>query len=217
TRPGSREPAATRRGGRAQQEGAAFMNGWASTRTPSNDGRCRPACHGGTVAVADTAAAACAQPLSQNGDPQVPPARHSGAGRWPMRHFLELGALSGAVPCARLHARHVLREWGLAAVADVVELVVAELLTNAISASRAADPDSPVRLWLQSDRASVLVQVWDASPQPPSATTAGADDEHGRGLLLVEAVSVGCGWYIPAANTGTAGKAVWALCQPNGE
>lgn len=33
------------------------------------------------------------------------------AGEWPLHSFLELGALDGAVPSARLHARYVLREW----------------------------------------------------------------------------------------------------------
>jgi hypothetical protein len=32
------------------------------------------------------------------------------ARRWPLRSFLELGAYSGAVPCARLHTRAVLWE-----------------------------------------------------------------------------------------------------------
>lgn len=47
--------------------------------------------------------------------------------QWPLQSFLELGALPGAVPCARLHARHVLREWGLADLADSTELLVSEL------------------------------------------------------------------------------------------
>jgi hypothetical protein len=34
------------------------------------------------------------------------------AASWPLRSHLELGALSSAVPCARLHAKHVLWEWG---------------------------------------------------------------------------------------------------------
>jgi hypothetical protein len=46
------------------------------------------------------------------------------AGEWPLHSFLELGALDGAVPSARLHARHILREWGQAALADDAELVV---------------------------------------------------------------------------------------------
>jgi hypothetical protein len=34
------------------------------------------------------------------------------------------------VPCARLHARLVLLEWGLAALSESLELVVSELVTN---------------------------------------------------------------------------------------
>ncbi len=35
------------------------------------------------------------------------------ANEWLLRDFIELGALPGAIPCARLHARLVLTEWGL--------------------------------------------------------------------------------------------------------
>jgi len=35
------------------------------------------------------------------------------ADEWPLRDFIEFGALPGAVPCARLHARLLLAEWGL--------------------------------------------------------------------------------------------------------
>ena len=31
---------------------------------------------------------------------------------WPFSSHLELGALDSAVPCARLHARQVVWEWG---------------------------------------------------------------------------------------------------------
>jgi hypothetical protein len=44
--------------------------------------------------------------------------------QWPLHSFLELGALPGAVPCARLHTRHLLWEWGLATLTDSTELVV---------------------------------------------------------------------------------------------
>lgn len=59
---------------------------------------------------------------------RVPPfiarRRHGMNGQWPLQDFLELGALVSAVPCARLHARHVLREWGLARLGDGTELLV---------------------------------------------------------------------------------------------
>ena len=32
---------------------------------------------------------------------------------WPLRSYLELGTLAGAVPCARLHPGNVLWEWGI--------------------------------------------------------------------------------------------------------
>jgi anti-sigma regulatory factor (Ser/Thr protein kinase) len=136
------------------------------------------------------------------------------AGEWPLRSFLELGALDGAVPSARLHARHVLREWGLAALNDDAELVVSELVTNGVQASRAMT-HAAIRLWLASDRAQVVVCVWDASPQPPVRMDAAGDAEHGRGLLLVEAVSEQWGWF-PAERASPwagchHGKAVWAV------
>ena len=99
---------------------------------------------------------------------------------------MELGALPGAVPCARLHARHAcMREWGLAALGDGTELAVSELMTNAVQVSRAMSQAAPVRLWLLSDGAQLVILVWDASPQPPVRLDAGNDAENGRGLLLV--------------------------------
>ena len=56
--------------------------------------------------------------------------------RWPLQDFLELGALVSAVPCARLHARQVLWEWGIGNLGDSAELLVTELITNAVRASR---------------------------------------------------------------------------------
>jgi hypothetical protein len=43
----------------------------------------------------------------------VGPAFHLDEPEPPLRSYLELGALPTAVPCARLHARHVLCEWGV--------------------------------------------------------------------------------------------------------
>lgn len=128
--------------------------------------------------------------------------------QWPLRSFLEFGALPGAVPCARLHARLLLWEWGVAALTNSTELVVSELVTNAIQASRATGQTTPVRLWLLSDKVQVLVLVWDASPGSPVRADISDETENGRGLLLVEAVSQQWAWYFPAAEEG--GKYVWA-------
>ena len=130
------------------------------------------------------------------------------AGTWPRESYLELGALASAVACARWHAKQVLWEWGLDKLSERVELLVSELVTNAVNASRAPDWIFPVRLWLRSDGARVMIFVWDNNPQPPQRVDAGEDAEGGRGLLLVQTLSEKSGWY-PDMKLG--GKAVWSL------
>lgn len=95
----------------------------------------------------------------------------------PLSTSLPLGALPGATPCARLHARAVLHEWGLDDLAEAAELIVSELVTNAVRAS--TTPDGRPRydgagmpvvvLRLASDRIKLLVEVWDVIPgaRPP--------------------------------------------------
>jgi anti-sigma regulatory factor (Ser/Thr protein kinase) len=111
------------------------------------------------------------------------------AAEWPLRDFLELGTLPSAVPCARYHCRQVLWEWRLTGLEHTAELLVSELVTNAVAASRSAGSDCPVRLWLLSDAARVLIVVWDASPHLPVRADVGAEAEAGRGLMLVEMIS----------------------------
>lgn len=129
-------------------------------------------------------------------------------GRWPFRDFLELGALDSAVPCARLHARQVLWERGLAALGDRAELVVSELVTNAVKASRAMTGGGAVGLWLACGPGEALIAVWDSSTRPPVRVQAGGEAEHGRGLVLVEALSHRWGW---CPGDGRIGKFVWAI------
>jgi anti-sigma regulatory factor (Ser/Thr protein kinase) len=132
---------------------------------------------------------------------------------WPLSSGLVLGALPTATPCARLHARTVMYEWGLATVAETVELVVSELITNAGLASRSLNGTQcgaglpGVHLRLSSDHVRVLVEVWDANPYPPSPRAAGPDEDSGRGLMLVEALCTKWSWY---ATRDWGGKVVWA-------
>ena len=147
-----------------------------------------------------------------------PPLNQAGAGawttaecgmtrQWPLHGFLELGALPGAVPCARLHARQLLWEWGLAALTDSTEVVASELVANAVQASHATGQTTPVRLWLLSDKAQVLVLVW-APAAPARSDGHQRRDRKWRGLLLVEALSEQWDWYYPPDEE--AGKYVWA-------
>lgn len=131
------------------------------------------------------------------------------ADEWPLQTCLELGAFPGAVSCARLHAKQVLWEWGLTGLSESAELLVSELLTNAVHASRPITPPSIVRIWLLSDSAKVLILVWDANPKPPIRLEATDDSEHGRGLLIIDTISDRWGWYVPL---GIGGKVVWCVC-----
>jgi hypothetical protein len=70
------------------------------------------------------------------------------ANAWPLRSSLELGALPTAVPCARLHARHLVWEWGLDGLAESTELLVSELVTNAVKATAGQGDHAAVRLQL---------------------------------------------------------------------
>jgi anti-sigma regulatory factor (Ser/Thr protein kinase) len=134
-------------------------------------------------------------------------------GTWPLRSHLALGALPGAVPCARLHSKQVLWEWGLAQLSEPTELIVSEIITNAIQAVTARVIPAPVLLWLLSDHTRVHIAVWDADARPPqfqpTPVDGGADwsDERGRGLLIVASISKRWGWY---PTPGWGGKVVWA-------
>ena len=131
---------------------------------------------------------------------------------WPLCSYLQLGALPTAVPCARLHAKHLVWEWGLDDLAESSELLVSELVTNAVQAMEGQDDQSAVCLRLSSDNSRLLIEVWDADPQPPAPKDLGADgipdleEEGGRGLFLAAALSRRWNWYLTQNPTG---KVVW--------
>ncbi|MGO8891689.1 MAG: ATP-binding protein [Streptosporangiaceae bacterium] len=102
----------------------------------------------------------------------------------------------------------------LAGLAESTELLVSEMITNGVQASRAMT-QATVRLWLVSDRARLVILAWDASPLPPVPADPRADAENGRGLLLVDAISERWGFYFPgehgpASAAAQRGKVVWA-------
>ena len=134
----------------------------------------------------------------------------------PLRGYLELPAVPAAVGIARRHARGLLHEWHMPGPADTVELLVSEIITNAVCASASLPghrgvPASapPVRFWLTSARRLIMINVWDADRRPPRGQDAGPGAEAGRGLLLVSALSTHWGYH---ALAGQDGKIVWAVC-----
>jgi anti-sigma regulatory factor (Ser/Thr protein kinase) len=138
--------------------------------------------------------------------------RQAADSRPPLTSHLQLGPLLSAASNARAHTRAVLAEWGLAELSETAELLVSEIATNALRASRALRQPlpSPVHLWLRAGRPGLVVTVWDADPQPPIRRQADPDAVSGRGLTIVQALSSRWGWY---EHRDMGGKCVWCEIQ----
>ncbi|MCY0948938.1 ATP-binding protein [Streptomyces sp. H27-S2] len=109
---------------------------------------------------------------------------------------------------ARMLLRAQLGAWKVdAGVAGTAELVLSELVTNAVRHARAPHGrDIGVRLVRRSG--TLRVEVADAGPPVELAAREAAEgDERGRGLAIVEALASRWG-YRPRAHG--IGKAVWA-------
>ncbi|KNB53941.1 SpoIIE family protein phosphatase [Streptomyces caatingaensis] len=111
----------------------------------------------------------------------------------------ELPPHPSSVADARKRVLGQLEEWGLEDLAFTTELVVSELVTNAI---RHAEP--PVRLRLIRNGA-LICEVSDGSSTSPRMRRARAFDEGGRGLLLVAQLCRRWGTRFTAG-----GKTIWA-------
>ena len=123
----------------------------------------------------------------------------------------ELSPRPESVKAGRDFACATLRDWGLGSVTDVAELVVSELLTNAL---RHGVPSGPsvgdgrgVRLRLLAQPPFVMCMVSDPGADIPVLRDPCPDSESGRGLRVVEACSVRWGWHLLDGG----GKVVWAL------
>ena len=107
---------------------------------------------------------------------------------------------SGRLPGnARRFTRTTLERWGLSALSDFAELLVSELVTNAL-----LHADAPRRLRLFRDRV-LTVEVADAGGQTPQLRETGEQEEGGRGMFLVGELAHRWGSRITRN-----GKVVWA-------
>ncbi|MFE9451932.1 SpoIIE family protein phosphatase [Streptomyces sp. NPDC006739] len=104
-----------------------------------------------------------------------------------------------AVAGTRERIGRQLAQWGLTDVAFATELILSELVTNAIRHAA-----GPIRVRLLRDR-SLICEVWDSSSTSPHLRYATDTDEGGRGLFLVAQLADRWGTrYLPA------GKVIWA-------
>ena len=103
-----------------------------------------------------------------------------------------------AVARARKAVRSTLNDWGLSQLEETAELLASELVTNALLYS-----NGPISVRLLRDNA-LLCEVYDASDEVPMLRAADHDDDGGRGLHLVKALSQR--WGTRRTNGG---KSVW--------
>jgi len=140
-------------------------------------------------------------------------AGRTGPGPATRQTSLILGPLATAPGTARGTLRAALILWGLAHLSDTGGQITSELVTNAIAASRAAAPPGteprPVILWITARDQELCIRVWDPDPAPPPLCQPppGPLTEHGRGLLIVSALSHQWGWH----DAPDGGKYVWAV------
>lgn len=112
-----------------------------------------------------------------------------------------------SVARARELARDQLTDWGLQELVDTTELLVSELVTNALRHGH-----GEIRIRLLLDR-TLVCEVWDADLAQPRRRRARDTDEGGRGLQLVGLLSQGWG-----SRRTPRGKTVWfELALPDGE
>jgi signal transduction histidine kinase/DNA-binding response OmpR family regulator len=119
------------------------------------------------------------------------------------RHFSSFPVAfeASAVKAARDVMRGILEEWEVAADdTERVLLALSEMVTNAIVHGR-----PPIEVHVRMASSALIVQVFDAATSIPRRARPGVDDEHGRGLVIIERLAER--WGIRPAPSG---KAVWA-------
>ncbi|MEU6882193.1 SpoIIE family protein phosphatase [Streptomyces sp. NPDC046712] len=111
----------------------------------------------------------------------------------------DLPADPSVVARARVMTARQLAAWGLEELAFTTELVVSELVTNAIRHA-----SGPIRLRLILER-TLICEVFDASSTSPHLRHARTTDEGGRGLFLISQFTRRWGTRYTAE-----GKVIWA-------
>lgn len=114
----------------------------------------------------------------------------------------DLDSDPSVVAQARRYTTDQLAAWGLEEAGFVTELVVSELVTNAIRYGAA-----PIQLRLihESENSTLICEVSDASSTAPHMRRARIFDEGGRGLLLVAQLAQRWG-----TRHAPVGKTIWA-------
>jgi anti-sigma regulatory factor (Ser/Thr protein kinase) len=115
-----------------------------------------------------------------------------------------------SVQMARFYVRTALNYHDLGDYTEDIEAVISELVSNAVMHAGARTFGLEL-LRLTGDPGAVAVAVTDPSPLPPVKRAPATDAEHGRGLLVVDALSARWGW-----RPKDPGKTVFAILAREG-
>ena len=115
-----------------------------------------------------------------------------------------------SVQMARFYLQTALSYHDLGDYIEDTEAVTSELVSNAVMHAGARTFGLEL-LRLTDHPGAVAVAVTDPSPLPPIRCVPAAGDEHGRGLLVVEALSARWGW-----RPKDPGKTVFAILAREG-
>ncbi len=114
-----------------------------------------------------------------------------------------LPATPRAAGMARQAIRRALDSWSITHLQDDADLIVSELVGNAVR--HGSGGCTEITLQLKATDGCLRIEVYDADPLMPEPRTPTVFDESGHGFVIVEAVSAK--WGIRETEIG---KAVWA-------
>ncbi|WP_049578019.1 ATP-binding protein [Streptomyces sp. SBT349] len=101
----------------------------------------------------------------------------------------------GAPSAARRAVRRALVEWGLAWLADDVELCVSELVGNVVLHAKGVPGERVAVLGLRSSPDWLILEVSDQDPTPPTLPAAQLPlSDSGRGLFIVHSLADATWW-----------------------
>lgn len=123
--------------------------------------------------------------------------------RWPLSNVTPpLAAIPTTPGCVRAHLQTVLTCWRLHQVIEDAVTIASELTANAVNASKGEAGQliriqgriPVIRVWLLCNRSTLRLEVWDQAPGVPVCRHPATFEEAGRGLALVEALSLRWDW-----------------------
>ncbi|MFE9098949.1 ATP-binding protein [Streptomyces sp. NPDC007264] len=127
----------------------------------------------------------------------------------PQRYQERYPAKLEAAPQARRDIALALETWGLPQLVDVAKQVVTELVANAVEHTDAHTVSASIT---RTGEESARIVVTDTSRVRPTLGTPSPEAEHGRGLLLVDALAHDWGSELVHG-----GKRLWAELRADGE